>query len=106
MLCKILYVHCFNPLCYRQNHSRLHSCTTIHLDSTLHSLPSGRPRPPMDPCFSMLSFFSSLSLLYPSLIIQSSNICVGLPLLPSVHPSILYKTFYVECVGYMATLMH
>src|SRR6218665_3299666 len=42
------------------------------MTSSLSSLPSGRFRPPMIPCFSMLSFFFKFGLLYSSLIIQSS----------------------------------
>src|SRR6218665_3661959 len=42
------------------------------MTSSLSSLPSGRARPPMIPCFSMLSFFFKFGLLYSSLIIQSS----------------------------------
>src|SRR6218665_3397417 len=48
------------------------------MTSSLSSLPSGRFRPP-------------ISLLYSSLIIQSSNFCLGLPLplLPSILPFII-----------------
>src|SRR6218665_3167689 len=59
------------------------------MTSSLSSLPSGWSRPPMVSCFSMLSFF--LSLLYSSLIIQSSNFFLGLllPHLQSILPSII-----------------
>src|SRR6218665_4029142 len=63
------------------------------MTSSLSFLPSGRSRPPMVSWVILdVVLRSTLSLLYSSLIIQSSNFFLGLllPHLQSIHPSIIF----------------